>query len=98
VRWQEKPEAKPLMITAPEKKQPLGILPTREFWRDPENRRRAGPAFGLVVAASTVVVNLASHSVWVTLVAILVTMFAVLGPLEWYMRRSPVRRSEDAPT
>lgn len=81
---------------AREKKQPLGILPTREFWRDPENRRRAGPAFGIAVAAVTVVVNLVVNDrLWITLVAVVITMFAVLGPLEWYMRRSPVERNED---
>ncbi len=82
----------------PEKKQPLGILPTRDFWRDPENRRRAGWPFGLAVAAVTAVVSLATPGLWVSLVAVLVTMFAVLGLLEWYMRRSPVERGKDPPT
>jgi hypothetical protein len=73
--------------------QPLGVLPTRQFWRDPENRRLAGPPFAIGLAALMLVVNLLLDPPWwAAALATAACMLVMLGFLERYIRYAAKRR------
>ena len=91
----EELERRPALLDLP---QPLGFLPTRQFWRDMENRRLVGPAFGVVVATVMLVVNLVFDlALWVSILATAVAMLVTLGVLERYIRHAAKRRFRSRP-
>lgn len=76
------------------RRQPLGFLPTRQFWRDPENGRLAW----LPVSISVFVLIFAISALldppwWVAFLLFPTTMVLSQGLLERYVRRAAWRRS-----
>jgi hypothetical protein len=92
----------PAVIYAP---QPLGFLPTRQFWHDPENQRLATVPVGIVmwvflVAAMVIISELPISPVLVAclvFVAMMTTIVLVRGLFERYIRRAAERRSRSNP-
>lgn len=74
-------------------RQPLGFLPTRQFWRDPENGRLAW----LPVSISVFVLIFAISALldppwWIAFLLFPATMVLSQGLLERYVRRAAWRR------
>jgi hypothetical protein len=59
--------------------QALGFLPTRQFWRDPENKRLAGPPIALFLPVVSVAIVLLSPAWWVVVLATVASLLLMLG-------------------
>jgi hypothetical protein len=77
--------------------QPLGFLPTRRFWQDPENQRLAGPPFAILVGVLIVVISLLDLTWWAAGLVFLGTMLLMQGFFEHYIRRAAARRFRSGP-
>lgn len=78
--------------------QPLGFLPTRAFWRNPEHQRRTQPL--LPIAAATLVIavvlaDLPRWALWATIAIPPVVLILGLGLFERHIRRRGEAASVD---
>jgi hypothetical protein len=95
-------ERQPGLLVVP---QPLGFLPTRCFWADPENRRLATVPVVLVLWASIFIVTVVITELLaspvlvasVVFVAMMATVVLVHGLFERYIRRAAWRRLRSRP-
>jgi hypothetical protein len=80
--------------------QPLGFLPTHQFWGDPENRRLAAPVAGTILVVSlfaVMVLFLEAPLGWAgfLFLALVATVVLVHGLFERFIRRAAERRSRE---
>src|SRR4029079_1377930 len=84
-------DAEPPMLRS---SQPLGFLPSREFWRDPENARLAVLPLSISVFVLIVVISaLLDPAWWIAFLLFPTTMVLAQGLLERYVRREVQRRA-----
>ncbi len=72
--------------------QPLGFLPTRQFWRDQEIRRVVAWPLGFVAAAMVLVIVAISPTWWAAGIIGVVSMLLAQGLFERYIRRKAKQR------
>jgi hypothetical protein len=82
-------ERTPALLDRP---QPLGFLPTRQFWRDPENARLAGPPVALALPILSILAILLSPTWWIAGLAAAASVVLMQGLLERYIRHAARRR------
>lgn len=75
--------ARPALLDVP---QPLGFLPTRRFWNDPENVRLVDHVRVVLVGVAVIVAAALSPSWWVAGLAGVVVVVLVHGLLERCIR------------
>jgi hypothetical protein len=75
-----------------EVRQPLGFLPTRQFWRDSENNRLAGLPLGILGGVLVIVIGLLGPPWWIGGLVAAGSVWLMLGLLERYVRRAAKRR------
>jgi hypothetical protein len=72
--------------------QPLGFLPTRQFWRDPDNQRLIGISHaicvGVLLLLVILVVDLLDLSWWVAGLATAGGLLLIQGLFERHIRRA----------
>jgi hypothetical protein len=74
-------------------RQPLGFLPTRQFWRDPENGRLAWLPVSICVFVLIFTISaLLDPPWWVAFLLFPAAMVLSQGLLERYVRRAALRR------
>jgi hypothetical protein len=77
--------------------QPLGFLPTRQFWRDPETQLRAGPPFMLIGFVLMFGLSLLFDPPWpIMALVFLAVVLLVQGGVERYVRRAITRERMDS--
>jgi hypothetical protein len=84
----------PALLDVP---QPLGFLPTRQFWRYPENNRLAGLPLGIVGGLLVIVIGLLGPPWWVGGLVAAAGIWLMLGLLERYIRHVAKRRFRSRP-
>jgi hypothetical protein len=84
----------PALLDVP---QPLGFLPTRQFWRDAENNRLAGLPLGILGGILVIVIGLLGPSWWVGGLIAAAGIWLMLGLLERYIRHAAKRRFRSRP-
>lgn len=77
--------------------QPLGILPTRRFWRDPENFRIVRIPHGILVGVLLLVVHLLNLPWWGVVLAIAGGIVLMQGLFERCIRQAAKRRFRSRP-
>jgi hypothetical protein len=82
-------ERPPALLDLP---QPLGFLPTRQFWRDRENKRLSGPVAAVTAGILLTINALLDLPLWATALGIAAGMILVQGLLERYIRYAARRR------
>jgi hypothetical protein len=82
-------ERSPALLDLP---QPLGFLPTLQFWRDPENKRRSGLPTAIVAVTLLFATYLLRLSWWVAGLVLAVGMLLIWGLFERYIRHAAKRR------
>jgi hypothetical protein len=75
-----------------DKPQPLGILPTRWFWADRENRRLAAWLFGALVFVMLLILNALGLHPLVDAAVIAAVLLIARGSLEKYVRHKALQR------
>jgi hypothetical protein len=68
--------------------QPLGFLPTRQFWLEPEHRRLAAPPFAIFLPIVGLAIVLLSPVWWLAVVVTAAGLLFMLGLLERYIREA----------
>jgi hypothetical protein len=82
-------ERSPALLDLP---QPLGFLPTLQFWRDPENKRRSGLPTAIFAVTLLFVTYLLRLSWWAAGLVLAVGMLLMWGLFERYIRHAAKRR------
>jgi hypothetical protein len=86
----------PALLDSP---QPLGFLPSRRFWRDPENvRLAAGPILPVAMVALFLVALVLELPWWIEGPGIGAGLLLVLGGVERYIRHVARRRLRSGAT
>lgn len=90
----EEVEHHPALLDVP---QPLGILPTRQFWRDPENNRLAGLPLGVLGGLLVIAISLLGPPWWVGGLVAAAGVWLMLGLFERYIRYAARKRFRSRP-
>jgi hypothetical protein len=87
-------ERPPALLDVP---QPLGFLPSRQFWQDPENNRLAGLPLGIFGGLLVIVIGLLGPPWWVGGLVAGASIWLMQGLLERYVRYAAKRRFHREP-
>jgi hypothetical protein len=91
---EEPPGAEAQQPALLDRPQPLGFLPSRRFWKDPENQRLAAPAFAIAVAVLIPVIALLLDVPWWAAGLIFAAaMLLMQGLFERYIRHAAKQRA-----